>query len=116
MLANMKTRSLVSVTLCALLVGSLSGCSGGASLDSVAEDCGGSDAGVTADETGIIVTISANGAALVCVVKKVFSDKSDQYAVSMVVDEGLGQSSTVDGREIKTGELGGSPFVFIGAK
>lgn len=116
MLAIMKTRPIVAITLAALLVASLTGCSGGASLDSVAEDCGGSSAGVNVDDSGVMVTIGSTNEALLCMVPKVFSDKSDQYAVAMLADEGIGQSSTIDGREVKTGELGGSAFVFIGAK
>ncbi|MGP6172275.1 hypothetical protein ACTU6U_10920 [Microbacterium sp. A196] len=89
----------------------LTGCA--ASLDSVAEECGGSAAGVNADDSGIMIDVGAGADGLLCVVPKVFSDKSDQYAVALLLDDGLGQTSEIDGREVKTGSLGGSPFVFI---
>lgn len=115
MLTRMKTRILGSAALAATLIVALSGCSS-TSLDSVAETCGGSSAGVDVDDSGIMVTLDDGADAFVCVVKEVFDDKADQYEVSLLVDEGVGQSTTVDGREVKTGELGGSAFVFIGAK
>lgn len=116
MLTNMKTRSIAAVSLAALLVAGLSGCARGASLDSVAEECGGTDAGVNVDDSGIMVTVGGSNEALICVVPKVFSDKADQYEVTQALDGGVDHEATIDGRDVKIGELGGSAFVFIGAK
>lgn len=111
----MKTRTLGVASAAVALVAALSGCTA-TSPDSVAEACGGSSAGVNADDSGIMVTLDGGADAFVCVVKEVFDDKADQYEVSLLVDDGVGQSATIDGREVKTGELGGSAFVFIGEK
>jgi len=111
----MRIRILGGAVLAVALSAMLAGCAA-TSLDSVAENCGGSSAGVNADDTGVMITLGNGSDAFVCVVQEVFPDKDDQYEVSLVAEKGVGQSSTVDGREVKTGELGGSAFVFIGAK
>lgn len=89
----------------------LTGCS--ASLESVADECGGSAAGLTADDSGIMIDVGAGTDGLVCVVPKVFSDKADQYAVANALDSGTDQTVEIGGRDVKVGSLGGSPFVFI---
>lgn len=85
-------------------------------LASIAADCGGESAGVSADDSGVMIDVSASTEGLLCVIPKVFSDQSDQYAVALAMDEGVGTELTVDEREVKVGSLGGAPFVFIGTK
>lgn len=90
----------------------LTGCAG-ASLSSIAEECGGRAAGIHVDDSGLLVDVGQGSDGLVCVLPKVFPDDSDQYLVTLTLDSGESQEMEVDGRSVKVGNLDGSQFVFI---
>ena len=83
------------------------------SLDSVAADCGGQLAGVRADESGLLVDLSAGTDALLCVLPKVLPDRADQYAVTQLLDGESAGEYDIDGQTVRVGTMSGSDFVFF---
>ena len=111
----MRTRLLAAALMCGSVAVLTTGCSA-VSLESIATECGGGDAGVMVDDSALAVAVDGDTQALVCVLPKVFTEKSDQYAVTMLVDGGAGSSQQIDGRDVTVTEMAGSTVVLITAK
>lgn len=113
MLTGMKTlRGVALGSIAGLFALSVSGCA--QSLDSVADACGGRDAGIISDDTGLVVDVSSGESALTCVTDKLFSSEADQLSVAATADAGAPQDTTIAGRPVRVVEMSGSTVVFIG--
>ncbi|WP_336633618.1 MULTISPECIES: hypothetical protein [unclassified Microbacterium] len=74
------------------------------SFESIAEDCGGTRAGIAVDAEGILVDLLGGTDGLMCVAPKVLSNVSDQYLVMMMVDGNAPAQMTIDGRQVTAGK------------
>ncbi|WP_460795977.1 hypothetical protein [Microbacterium sp. GXF0217] len=74
----------------------LAGCS--ASFDSVAEECGGSDAGITVTSDGVLEydqDHDSTGEASTCLLQGLVPDKTEQYTITQALTPGV--SGDVEG-------------------
>ncbi|MEQ6899296.1 hypothetical protein [Microbacterium sp. KR10-403] len=85
------------------------------SLQDIASDCGGALNGLQVDDTGLTVDMSGGTSGLMCVLRKLVSDKAEQYAVTIALDKGSAASFTFDGRQVTVGAFGsGGQYVLFG--
>jgi len=110
LLAMKRAGGLIIVAVCA---GALVGCAP-ASLESMADECGGLSRGIRADESAIMYVPADDPSGtdgLVCLLGKLFSDSADKYAVTLAFDDDFTGKLDVGDFTVSIGELGGAEFV-----
>lgn len=79
------------------------------SFQSVADECGGPNAGVLTSSDGLVINpLTSTVQTLVCVTGKLLPNQTDQYTVSEAVDAGATVQLHLDGYTINVVPVGGA--------